>query len=54
MDDKIAAILAITIICCFGAWHVESGATAIIASGITGIAGLAGLTMAKEKKDEKP
>ena len=53
MDDKIVAILAIMVICCFGVWQLEGEGATIIASGITGIAGLAGYTIAKEKNDAK-
>ena len=50
MDDKIVAICAITVLCCFGTWQMAGEGVAIIASGVSAIAGLAGYSMAKVKK----
>jgi len=50
MDDKIVAIVAITILCCFGAWQMAGEGVAIIASGVSAIAGLAGYSAVKSKE----
>ena len=50
MDDKIMAIVAITIMCCFGAYMMAGEGVAIIASGVSAIAGLAGYSAAKKER----
>jgi len=53
MDDKIVAIVAITVLCCFGVCVVKTGAAIMVASGISAIAGLAGYSAAKNKGGTK-